>query len=129
MSFNAVYGGGHENERARIKHVVRSEISEARARAVLRATEHAMKRITAVPPGDTRLGTNDPNFRRSSREQARAYSTETNSAVERLAAAAALIYQVRCSLLHGAKHPENDRDAMLVKESVRVLEVLLPEFD
>jgi hypothetical protein len=32
-------------------------------------------------------------------------------------------------LIHGEKDPQQERDRMLVRESVRVLEVLVPELE
>jgi hypothetical protein len=41
---------------------------------------------------------------------------------ERLAALLVLVYQVRCSLVHGNKNPDRDRDNELVSWGVSVLE-------
>lgn len=125
LAFNAIYGGeADKTERRRIKSSIRSSMSAAKARAVINKTDAAVSRMLNMPPGDMRLEKADPGFRRASREQTRIYRTSPD-AVEKVAALAAILYQVRCNLLHGSKDPDNPRDNMLVRESVRILEALL----
>lgn len=129
IAFNAIYGGEADaRERARIKAAIRKNISEAAARRILGRTDVAIDRILATPPGDTRLGPFDAEFRRASREQARLYKT-SKRALDKLVATGGILYQVRCNLVHGGKHPVDVRDQMLVRESARVLEVLVPELE
>jgi hypothetical protein len=130
LAFNSLYGGEPDsNERARVKNSIRKYISEVRARAIITQTDGAITRILTVPPGNMLFDQRDPKFRRTSRQLARTYKTASKSAVDRLAAASAILYQVRCNLLHGAKDPQAERDRMLVRESVRVLEALVPEVE
>ncbi len=70
----------------------------------------------------------NPNFRGRSRELAK-IAQRHGPARQRLAAAAGILYQVRCHLIHGGKDPQQDRNRMLVRESVRVLEVLVPALE
>lgn len=128
LAFNAVYGGEPDpKERARVKGAIRYHVSESSARAILKRSDVAVGRILAIPPGDMRIDQWDPNFRRASREQARIYRNRSQTAVSKLAAVGGILYQVRCNLLHGSKDPFDRRDQMLVRESVRVLELLVPE--
>jgi len=57
------------------------------------------------------------------------YRSEAETAVGRLAGVVGVLYQIRCNLLHGSKDPSNDRDRILVKESLVVLSALLPELE
>ena len=130
LAFNAIYGGEPDaKERARVKSAIRNAVSQATARAVLRRTAAAVDRILALPPGNMLLEQWDPRFRRTSRELARIYRSPSESPVTRLVAVGAILYQVRCNLLHGSKDPQASRDRMLVRESVRVLELLVPEVE
>ncbi len=130
LAFNAVYGGEpDQKERARVKAAIRNHVSEGTARAILKLSDAAVARILAIPPGDMRLGQWDPVFRRASREQARIYRNRSQTAANRLTAVGGILYQIRCNLLHGSKDPLDGRDQMLVRESVRVLELLVPEMD
>jgi hypothetical protein len=126
MAFNAVYSGEPDrHERARVRAAVRNRVSESTARQILRQCSVPIQRIIAIPPGDMRLGQGDPRFRRASREQARLYA-RSRRAVDRLAAIGGILYQIRCNLFHGSKTIQDDRDVMLVRESVRILELLAP---
>ena len=127
MAFNAIYGGEPDDrERARVIAAVRRFVSEGEARRILRATEHAIDQIMHVPPGNMLLDTWNPRFRSASRRYLRIYRAPRETARTRLAAVAAILYQVRCNLLHGSKDPGRGRDQMLVRECVRVLRELVP---
>ncbi len=129
LAFNAVYGGEQDaRERRKIKAAIRKSISESRARGILARTDVPTSQIFSVPPGDMRRGRFDPEFRRASRQQARLYRT-SKRALDRLVAVAGVLYQVRCNFLHGQKDPYDDRDQMLVRQSVIILEVLVPEVE
>src|SRR5690242_14604301 len=71
LAFNAIYGGEPDTkERARVKSVVRNNVSEARARAVLSRVDVAIDHILSIPPGNMLLDQWDPRFRRISRDLA-----------------------------------------------------------
>jgi hypothetical protein len=126
-AFNAIYGGEQDSkERARVKSCIRRHFSEREARNILSRTDIAIGRIVAIPPGDMRREQGDPDFRRKTRELVRTYN-RTKNALEKLAAVGGILYQVRCNLAHGSKDPFDPRDLMLVRESVRVLEILVAE--
>ncbi|MCW7536738.1 hypothetical protein OOT46_02570 [Aquabacterium sp. A7-Y] len=130
MAFNAIYGGEPDlKERARVMASIRSNISEQTAARLLRGVAESVERILQVPPGDMRLDRQHPNFRANSKRYARRYRDASETAVNRLAAVGAVLYQIRCNLLHGSKDPFNDRDLMLVHESVAVLEALVPALE
>lgn len=130
LSFNAIYGGEPDaKERRRVMAAIRRHLSQARARQVLQASADPLQRILSIPPGDMRLDERDPTFRRASRALARKYWDRSCSQVDRLAAVGGVLYQVRCNLLHGSKDPRNDRDRMLVEQSIRVLECLVPALE
>lgn len=128
MAFNSIYGGeADQRERARVMSCIRRNFPERSALRVLRSATKPIDRILALPPGNMLLERWDPKFRAASQRCAALYRNEKETAVGRLAAVGGVLYQVRCNLIHGSKDPNNDRDRMLVRESVTVLEVLVPE--
>ena len=130
MAFNAIYGGEpDQKERTRVLAAVRRNLNERRALRVLRAVTKSVDRILAVPPGNMLLNRWDPSFRSASQRYSAMYRNKAETAVGRLAAVAAVLYQVRCNLIHGSKDPQVERDRMLVKESLSVLRALLPELE
>lgn len=130
MAFNALYGGEPDStERRRVMACVRRLVSKSRAKQTLRRIDTPVRALLQVPPGDMRLDQWDPAFRRASRRLARQYRDRGSSSLDRLAAVAGIVYQVRCNLLHGSKDPRSARDRMLVIESLRVLDALLVELE
>lgn len=130
MAFNAIYGGENDaNERRRVMQCIRRYFTVGAARAVLRAVTQSTDRILDVPPGNLLMNVWDPRFRAASQRYAAVYRDRAETATSRLAAVAAILYQVRCNLLHGSKDPYIDRDMMLVRESVVVLRVLVPALE
>jgi len=130
MAFNAIYGGEPDRkERSRVMASIRRNMNERRALRVLRAVTKSVDRILEVPPGNMMLNRWDPSFRAASTRYTAMYRNRDETSVGRLAAVAAVLYQIRCNLIHGAKDPQIQRDRMLVEESVLVLQVLLPELE
>jgi hypothetical protein len=130
MAFNAMYGGElGGKERARLMASIRKHFSEKAALRVLRASTPAIDQVLALSPGNMRLDRLDPAFRAASQRCAALYRNQKETAVGRLAGVAGVVYQVRCNLLHGSKDPRSDRDRMLVRESVRILQALVPELE
>ncbi len=130
MAFNAIYGGEPDKrERSRAMASIRRSFSERGALRVLRAVTKSIDRILEVPPGNLLLNKYDPRFRAASQRCAALYRNRRESAAGRLAAAAGVLYQVRCNLIHGGKDPDSERDRMLVQESLAVLRVLVPAIE
>ena len=130
MAFNAIYGGEPDTrERARVMACIRRSFRERGALRVLRAVTRSIDRILEIPPGNLHLNNYDPNFRAASQRCAALYRNRRESAAGRLAAAAGVLYQIRCNLIHGGKDPDSDRDRMLVRESLAVLRVLVPAIE
>lgn len=130
MAFNAIYGGEPDNrERARVMNCIRRAFSERAALRVLRAVARSVDRILEVPPGNLLLNRYDPAFRAASQRCAALYRNRRESTVGRLAAVGGVLYQVRCNLIHGGKDPDRERDTMLVRESLAVLNVLVPALE
>ncbi len=129
MAFNAIYRGQPDSkERARVVSAIRNGISKHKAKVILQAVEHAINRIVQLPPGNMIMDEWDPKFRAASRKYKRIYGNKSEDPVSRLAAVAAILYQVRCNLIHGSKDPTNARDRMLIKESMRVLRAIMEAF-
>ena len=130
MAFNSVYGGETDSrERARVMSCIRRNFTDRAALRVLRAATKPVDRILEIPPGNMLLNRWDPKFRAASQRSAALYRNKGETAVGRLAAVGGVLYQVRCNLIHGNKDPNKDRDRMLVRESVAILEALLPELE
>ena len=129
-AFNAIYGGEpDQRERARVVASIRGNMNERQALRVLRSVTKSVDRILEVPPGNMMLNRWDPKFRAASQRYAAMYRNKSESAIGRLAAVAAILYQIRCNLIHGSKDPNLERDRMLVKESLLVLRTLLPNLE
>lgn len=127
MAFNSIYRGEHgRSERARVMACIRRILRDDDAGIVLESVYASIDRILEVPPGDLILNKYDPNFRKASVRYASVYNNESETPVRRLEAVVAILYQIRCNLIHGSKDPQVDRDRMLVRESVNVLHNLLP---
>lgn len=130
MAFNAIYGGEPDRkERSRVIAAMRKNMNERQALTVLRETSRFVDRLLAVPPGNLMLERWDPNFRAASQRYAAMYRNKNESSISRLAAVAAVIYQVRCNLIHGSKDPDLERDRMLVSESLGILNSLVPALE
>jgi hypothetical protein len=130
MAFNAIYGGeADQRERARVMASIRRNLSERSALRVLRSVTKSVDRILEVPPGNMMLNQWDPKFRAASQRCSALYRDKSETAIGRLAATAGVLYQVRCNLLHGSKDPHNQRDRMLVAESLAILRALVPELE
>lgn len=130
MAFNAIYGGEpDQRERARVMASVRKNMNERRSLRVLRTVTKSVNRILEIPPGNMQLDRLDPKFRAASQRCSAMYRNKSETAIGRLAAVAAVLYQIRCNLIHGSKDPPVERDRMLVRESLEVLRALLPELE
>lgn len=130
MAFNAIYGGEpDQRERARVMGSIRRHIADRVARRLLRDSRLSIDRIVAIPPGDMLLDRYDPRFREASRRCIATYRNLQDSSRGRLAAVGGVLYQIRCNLLHGDKDPNVRRDRMLVTESARVLDRLVPALE
>jgi hypothetical protein len=130
MAFNALYGGEPDRrERSRVMACIRHNFNETRAIRALRSVTQAIDRILQVPPGNLLLNVKDPQFRAASERCATIYRNRHETAVNRLAAIGGVLYQVRCNLIHAGKSPDDSRDTMLVRESVAVLQFLVPAIE
>jgi len=130
MAFNAIYGGEPDRkERSRVIAAIRKHMGTRQALAVLRRITRRVDRLLAVPPGNMMIESWDPSFRAASQKYAAMYRNKKETAVSRLAAVAAVLYQVRCNLIHGSKDPQVERDRMLVAESLAILTVLVPALE
>jgi hypothetical protein len=127
MAFNVLYRVEPDRtERDRVVACVRSRLTAGRASAALRLVSSDVDKILALPPGRMLLESDDPDFRAESNRWADIYRAPTATVVERIAAVSAVLYQVRCNLLHGDKDPDDERDRMLVSASAAILRALVP---
>lgn len=129
-AFNAIYGGEpDQRERSRVMACLRRHFTNGTATQVLRAVRRSVDQILALPPGNLLIDRYDPNFRAASRRYAAMYRNPRETPISRVAAVGAVLYQIRCNLIHGDKDPQAARDRMLVQESLAVLQVLVPALE
>lgn len=130
MAFNSIYGGEPDRkERSRVTSAIRRYTTDKAAWRVLRQCRASVDRILEIPPGNMLLDRYGPKFRAASRRFAAMYRNPKETPRGRLAAVGAVLYQVRCNLIHGSKDPSIERDRMLVRESLSILKALLPELE
>lgn len=130
MAFNAMYGGETDaRERSRVMSCIRRNMNERAALRVLRQSTKSVDQILAMPPANLLLNRKDPNFRAASQRCAALYRNKAETAVGRLAGVAGVLYQIRWNLIHGSKDPSNERDLMLVRESLTILNALVPALE
>lgn len=130
MVFNAIYGGQPDKkERSRVMAAIRRSMKERQALAVVRQVTQAVDKLLAVPPGNMMIERSNPHFRAASQRYASMYRNKRESSVGRLATIAAVLYQIRCNLIHGSKDPDIERDCMLVSESRAILAVRIPALE
>src|ERR1700730_9488633 len=116
MAFNALYNAVREKgefEVAAVTKVIRLFFDVPAAQASLVEIGQHIAALIAVPPGDDRLSPAAPNYREKATFLV-AHFHGSADPVERLAAVMAIIYQVRCNLVHGSKDPTVMRDQALV---------------
>lgn len=130
IGFNAVYNEHPDRtERDRVMAAVRAGFTDEEAGELLGENAGEITELLALPPGDMRLGPRHARFRQKSTADAAVVSDETAPGRERLAHLMAVVYLVRCNLVHGDKDPRAIRDRALVRASDvivrRVVERLL----
>jgi hypothetical protein len=108
---------------------IRRSLSPEVAGLLLTELAQAIERISAIPPGDLRRDRDDPQFRAATTRCVNTYRDAAQSPQDRFATVGGVIYQVRCSLMHGAKDPFDARDCMLVEESLVILRALVPALE
>lgn len=129
-AFNHLYAQHRGNtERDCVMNFIRDHLSEVSAERVLDVAAKSIDRLLELPPGDMRLSVVDKRFRVRSRQDAAVVRDATQGATERMAHLAAVLYQVRCNLLHGDKDPISTRDRRLVRACSQILDELLPELE
>jgi hypothetical protein len=134
MGFNAVYeAASGKTERERLMDVSRRFVSASDALRILDRCHKSIQFLTELPPGNTRFNPGDTRFRERSTIDLLTVNDGTAAPNERLAHLMAVVYQIRCNLVHGSKDPDNLRDRRLVSAShkvlSRVLEAMLPKVD
>lgn len=128
MAFNTLYNYvTGATERDRVMQVILAYVETTTAAELLRVLDCQVTALASLPPGDSRLQPEDPKFRARSTADMQIMMDQTAPAPQRLARLLAVVYQVRCNLLHGTKDPEVRRDRDLVTWCLQILEVVLPE--
>ena len=132
MAFNALYNAVREKsdlEARAVTNVIRLFFDAQTAQVCLdRIGPGRVAELVAIPPGDDRLNPGDPHYREKATASAKIVN-RSDDPVERLAALMAIVYQVRCNLLHGSKDPEVMRDQALVATCTPILEVVVSELE
>jgi hypothetical protein len=129
-AFNHLYAQHRgDTERDWVMNFIRDHLNEVSADRVLDAAATPIDQLLELPPGDMRLNVDEDRFRARSRRHAAIVRDATQGAIERVAHLAAVLYQVRCNLLHGDKDPISTRDRRLVRACAQILDELLPELE
>lgn len=130
MAFNAIYNV-REKEHVEREQVRRSVdyIEEHRAAELLDRLHDAARQLAEDPPGDMRYASDSPAFYAAVKQDVEALRDGGGSATQKMGALLALVYQVRCNLIHGNKDPGRERDLQLIQVSNTVLQAALPELE
>ena len=128
MAFNALYNAvvnEGEPEIASVMRVIQLFVDPPSAESCLHDIgRDRIRRLMAVPPGDDRIPATHPNYRKKTSTQVESFRT-SGDPVKRLATLMAIIYQVRCNLVHGSKDPTVMRDQELVSTCTPILEIVV----
>jgi hypothetical protein len=128
MAFNALYNAvvnEGEPEVVAVMRVIQLFVNRQNAEDCLYNIDaDRIRRLMAVPPGDDRIPATHPNYRKKTAALIERFR-ESGNPVERLAALMAIIYQVRCNLVHGSKDPTVMRDQELVSTCTPILEIVV----
>jgi hypothetical protein len=121
--YNSVRGG---SERWRAMQLVRQYVYHNEAQRVLDRLDGPIAYFTALTPGDMRFEPANPGVRGTSAAALRRVADQHLTPVNRLSWLVAVVYQIRCNLLHGSKDPQMNRDRALIVHSLAVLDALIP---
>lgn len=129
-AFNALYNAAAgRTERDRVRAAVKAFLSDDRAAELLAQLTPPQASLPDPPPGDTRYREDDQRFRQASLREAQLVADDREPSASRLAALMVLVYQVRCSLVHGNKSPDRRRADKLVKWGLSVLQLVVPALE
>lgn len=130
MALNALYNAVEgPSERKRVMNVVEKYLPQPAATRLLGELSAAIQNLAALPPGNVSFSERDKRFRLQSGADLALVRDDTQSATTRMAHLTAVVYQVRCNLLHGTKDPNVQRDRDLVAWSNQVLALLVPALE
>lgn len=127
VSFNTLYNTLNVgSERDRLMNLIEQLIPALDAERILTCLTDPIAFFSQLPPGNMRLDTADPDFRRRCSEDLTIVNNTSVDSVKRLSHLMSVVYQVRCNLLHGDKDPDVQRDNDLVDRSKQVMNEVLP---
>lgn len=119
--FNTLFFGfTGAQERDKIKAMLRHNISEATAEAIIHEYELAISYLMSQPVIDMRKNGRDTVA------NIQTFNLETNSLVK-LQEIFMVIYQIRCNLEHGQKSPSHMRDIQLCQSALPLLRYVVNE--
>lgn len=125
-AFNALYNlSEHGSEVQKIDELLAKISAELKGVLIVQLVTPE-KPIPYPPPGDMRFSDDDPKFRQASMNSWNVINDQKRPNHDRLAALLRLIYQIRCNITHGAKHPEAYRDNELVGWGLNALRIIVP---
>lgn len=126
ISFNACYNLAPDRyERDKVMNTVRLFITNDKAELILNSITDSIQFFTQLPPGDTRKPPYDATFRNQSTLDLNVVNDNVNTYSDRLAHLTSVLYTVRCSLIHGRKHPDSARDKAVVENSIPALNMIV----
>lgn len=134
MAFNVIYDSvSGDTERKRLMTAIKRYVPEPAAVSILAECQSAVGFLSELPPGDLRKPPSSSGFRKRGARDLDIVNDSSRNASERLAHLMAVVYQVRCNLIHGGKNPDSLRDRRLVTASKEIalptLATILPELE
>lgn len=122
--YNSVHGG---SECWRAMQMIKLYVPYRTAERLLNQLSGPISYFAPEAPGNMQLGPSHPAFRQKTNAALRKVKNPRLNPIDRLAQLIAVVYQVRCNLLHGDKDPAEGRDCALVINSLAVLDAIMPE--
>jgi hypothetical protein len=127
MAFNALYNLlDRKNELERVRLAIDVFLEPKDRLETLEITRTQLAFLSSKPPGDDRHDSNDARYRQQSASDLKITQDASNSPLLRLQSLFAVVYLIRCNLVHGNKHPEWSRDRDLVECCSHILRAAVP---
>src|ERR1035441_85608 len=116
MAFNALYNLlNRRSELDRVKLSVDVFLKPEDCADILQNVQAQLAFLNSKPPGDDRYDSADQRYREQSAADLKIACDPSKKPQDRLRALFAVVYLIRCNLVHGNKHPEWSRDRALVQ--------------
>lgn len=126
IGFNRLYNLQRANsERQRLIMAVESGLTDLQATRILASLTEAISYLVSLAPGDLRRQAVHPEFRAGAAADLQVVTDGDIADRTRLAHLLAVVYRVRCNLVHGGKLPGRQRDDALIDYGDMIVRVTL----